>query len=123
MTNHCYCPRGVFDMYRVENPVELNLYCRKRIRNRLFYRLFRGRMYWGTLDILYKIHEIYTTVIRKIHRTEDTAQYRIHCVMHRIVRFMRIVCKVAKLEAPIIVAVTALYIKALYGCALIALTH
>ena len=108
-------------MYRVADPVKLNLYCRKRIRSRLFYRLFRGRMYWGALDVLHKIHEIYTIVIWKIHRTEDTAQYRIHCVMHRIVRFMRIVCKVAKLEAPIIVAVTALYIKALDGCALIAI--
>ena len=90
MTNSCYCPRGVFDMYRVENPVELNLYCRKRIRNRLFYKIFRGRMYWFSLDVLREIHEIYRTM-------DDTAQYRIHRIMHRIMRFMRIVCKVAKI--------------------------
>ena len=75
MTNHCYSYR-VYDMYRVgADPVKLNPY-RKRIRNRLFYRLFRGRMYWVSLDVLREIHEIYTTVIRKIHRT-----------MRRIVRF------------------------------------
>ena len=121
MTNNCYSPRGVYDVYRVENPVELNLYCRKRIiRNRLFYRLFRGRMYWVSLDVLHKIHEIYTTVSWKIHRMEGRAQYRIH----RIAHFERIVCKVAKLEAPIIVAFTALYVKALlYGCAMIALIN
>lgn len=112
MTNSCYCPRGVFDMYRVADPVKLNqqFYCRKRIRNRLFHK---GRIYWFSLDVLYKIHEIYRTM-------EDTA-HRIHRIMHRIMRFMRIVCKVAKLEAPIIVAVTALYVKALYCCALIAI--
>ena len=77
MTNNCYCPRGVYDMYRVgADPVKLNLYYRKRIRNRLFYKIFRGRLYWTGYDILHKIHEIYTTVIRKIHRT-----------MRRIVRF------------------------------------
>ena len=86
MTNSCYSYR-VYNMYRVGgDPVKLNLYCRKRIRNRLFYRLFRGRMYWGALDVLHEIHEIHRTM-------EDTAQYRIH----RIMRFMRIVCKVAKI--------------------------
>ena len=112
MTNSCYCPRGVFDMYRGENPVELNLYCRKRIRNRLFHK---GRIYWFSLDVLYKIHEIYRTM-------EDTA-HRIHYFMHRITHFMRIVCRIAKLEAPILIAVTALYVKALYCCALIAILN
>ena len=113
MTNSCYSPRGVFDMYRVENPVELNLYCRKRIRNRLFYRLFRGRIYWFCHDVQHEIQ----------HEIHEISQYRIPCVMHRIMRFMRIVCKVAKLEAPILAAVTALYVKALYCCALIALIN
>ena len=89
MTNNCYSPRGVYDVYRVKNPVKLNLYCRKRIRNRLFYRLFRGRMYWFSLDVLHKIH--------KIHRTMEDTAHRIHYFMHRIARFMRIVCKVAKI--------------------------
>ena len=94
MTNHCYSYR-VYDMYRVgEDPVKLNLY-RKRIRNRLFYRLFRGRMYWVSLDILHKIHEIYRTM-------DDTAQYRIHRIMHRIAHFERIVCRIARLEASLI---------------------
>ena len=109
MTNNCYSPRGVFDMYRVENPVELNqqFYRRKRIiRNRLFHK---GRIYWFSLDVLHKIHEIYRTM-------EDMA----HRIMHRIAHFERIVCKVAKLETPILAAVTALYVKALlYCCALI----
>ena len=117
MTNNCYCYRGIYDMYRVGgDPVKLNqqFYCRKRIRNRLFYRLFRGRMYWASLDVLHEIQ----------HEIHEISQYRIPCVMHRIKRFMRIVCKVAKLEAPIIVAFTALYVKALlYGCALIALIN
>ena len=113
MTNNCYCYRGYY-IYRVENPVELNLYCRKRIRNRLFYRLFRGRMYWVSLDVLHEIQ----------HEIHEISQYRIPCVMHRIMRFMRIVCKVAKLEAPILAAFTALYVKALlYGCAMIALIN
>ena len=104
-------------MYRVgTDPVKLNLYCRKRIRNRLFYRLFRGRMYWFSLDVLYKIHEIHRTM-------EDTARYRINRIMRRIAQFERIVCKVAKLEAPILTAFTALYVKALYCCALIAILN
>ena len=118
MTNSCYSYR-VYNVYRVgTDPVKLNqqFFCRKRIRNRLFYRLFRGRMYWGALDVLHKIHEIYRTM-------DDTAQYRIHRIMHRITHFMRIVCRIAKLEAPIIVAVTALYVKALYCCALIAILN
>ena len=92
MTNNCYCPRGVFDMYRVENPVELNLYCRKRIRNRLFYRLFRGRIYWFCHDVLHEIQ----------HEIHEISQYRIPCVMHRIAHFERIVCRIAKLEASLI---------------------
>ena len=112
MTSHCYCPRGVFDMYRVADPVKLNLYCRKRIRNRLFYK---GRLYWTGYDVLREIHEIY--------RTMDDTAHRIHRIMHRIMRFMRIVCKVAKLEAPILAAFTALYVKALYCCALIAILN
>ncbi len=89
-------------MYRVADPVKLNqqFYCRKRIiKNRLFHK---GRMYWGALDVLHKIHEIYTTVIWKIHRMEGRAQYRIHRIMHRIARFERIVCRIAKLEASLI---------------------
>ena len=87
MTNSCYSYR-VYNMYLGGDPVKLNqqFYRRKRIRNRLFYRLFRGRMYWASLDVLHKIHEIYRTI-------EDTAQYRIH----RSMRFVRIVCKVAKI--------------------------
>lgn len=112
MTNSCYSYR-VYNMYRVgADPVKLNqqFYCRKRIiRNRLFHK---GRIYWFSLDVLYKIHEIYRTM-------EDTARR----IMHRITHFMRIVCKVAKLEAPIIVTVTALYVKALYCCALIAILN
>lgn len=115
MTNSCY-RYDVYNRYCVGgDPVKLNqqFYCRKRIRNRLFHK---GRIYWFSLDVLYKIHEIYRTM-------EDTA-HRIHYFMHRITHFMRIVCRIAKLEAPILIAVTALYVKALlYGCALIALTH
>lgn len=86
MTNSCYSYR-VYDMYRVgADPVKLNLYCRKRL-------FHKGRLYWTGYDILHKIHEIYTTVIRKIHRT-----------MRRIVRFERIVCRIAKLEASILIA-------------------
>ena len=121
MTNSCYSYR-VYNMYRVgADPVKLNLYCRKRTRNRLFHK---GRIYWFSHDVLREIHEIYTTVIWKIHRLKGRAPYRIHCVMHRIMRFMRIVCKVAKLEAPILAAFTALYVKALlYGRAMIALIN
>ena len=110
MTNNCYSPRGVFDMYRVADPVKLNLYCRKRIRNRLFYRLFRGRTYWGALDILHKIHEIYRTVIWKIHRT-----------MRRIVRFeYELAMAILRLDAPIQVAFMVA-LTVLDGCALIAI--
>ena len=115
MTNHCYCYRG-YDIYRVgADPVKLNqqFYCRKRIiRNRLFHK---GRLYWTGYDVLREIHEIY--------RTMDDTAHRIHRIMHRIMRFMRIVCKVAKLEAPILAAFTALYVKALYCCALIAILN
>ena len=93
MTNSCYSYR-VYNMYRVGgDPVKLNLYCRKRIiKNRLFHK---GRMYWVSLDVLHKIHEIYRTM-------DDTAQYRIHRIMHRIAHFERIVCRIAKLEASLI---------------------
>ena len=115
MTNNFYCPR-VYNMYRVgADPVKLNqqFYCRKRIiRNRLFHK---GRLYWTGYDVLREIHEIY--------RTMDDTAHRIHRIMHRIMRFMRIVCKVAKLEAPILAAFTALYVKALYCCALIAILN
>ena len=112
MTNSCYCPRGVFDMYRVENPVELNLYCRKRIRNRLFYKIFRGRMYWFSLDVLREIHEIHRTMSWKIHRT-----------MRRIVRFeYELVMAILRLNAPIQVAFMVA-LTVLYGCAMIALIN
>ena len=91
MTNNCY-RYDVYNMYLGGDPVKLNLYCRKRIRNRLFYRLFRGRMYWGALDVLHKIQ----------HEIHEISQYRIPCVMHRIAHFERIVCRIAKLEASII---------------------
>ena len=118
MTNNCYSPRRFYDIYRVgTDPVKLNqqFYSRKRIiRNRLFHK---GRIYWFSLDVLYKIHEIHRTM-------EDTARYRINRIMHRIAHFERIVCKVAKLEAPILTAFTALYVKALlYCCALIAILN
>ena len=91
MTNHCYSYR-VYDMYRVgADPVKLNLY-RKRIRNRLFYRLFRGRIYWFCHDVLHEIQ----------HEIHEISQYRIPCVMHRIAHFERIVCRIAKLEASLI---------------------
>ena len=112
MTN-CYCPRGVFDMYRGGDPVKLNLYCRKRIRNRLFYRLFRGRMYWGTLDVLYKIHEI--------HRTMVDTDHRIHYFMRRIVHFAyKSAMSILRLNAPIQVAFMVA-LTVLDGCALIAI--
>lgn len=94
MTNNCYSYR-VYNMYRVgADPVKLNqqFYSRKRIRNRLFYRLFRGRMYWASLDVLHKIQ----------HEIHEISQYRIPCVMHRIAHFERIVCRIAKLEASLI---------------------
>ena len=76
MTNHCYCPRGVYDMYRVADPVKLNLYCRKRL-------FHKGRLYWTGYDVLHKIHEIYTTV-------DDMAQYRIHRIMHFMRRSVKV---------------------------------
>lgn len=118
MTNGCYSYR-VYNMYLGTDPVKLNqqFYSRKRIRNRLFYRLFRGRMYWGALDVLHKIHEIYTIVIRKIHRMEGRAQYRIH----RIVRFAyELVMAILRLNAPIQVAFMVA-LTVLDGCALIAI--
>lgn len=113
MTNSCYSPR-VYNMYRVENPVELNLYCRKRIiKNRLFYRLFRGRMYWVSLDVLHKIHEINRTIV-------DT-DHRIHYFMRRIVRFAyKSAMAILRLNAPIRVAIMVAF-TVLDGCALIAL--
>ena len=85
MTNSCYYTRLLdgYCVYRVKNPVELNLYYRKRI-------IHKGRIYWFSLDVLYKIHEIYRTM-------EDTAQYCIRRITYRIMHFMRIVCKVAKI--------------------------
>ena len=113
MTNSCYSPRGVYDVYRVKNPVKLNLYCRKRIRNRLFYRLFRGRMYWFSLDVLHKIH--------KIHRTMEDTAHRIHYFMHRIAHFeYELVMAILRLNAPIRVAIMV-ELTVLDGCALIAI--
>ena len=92
MTNNCYSYR-VYNMYRVgADPVKLNqqFYCRKRIiRNRLFHK---GRIYWFCHDVLHEIQ----------HEIHEISQYRIPCVMHRIVRFERIVCRIAKLEASLI---------------------
>ena len=114
MTNNCYSYR-VYNMYRVgADPVKLNqqFYRRKRIRNRLFYRLFRGRMYWGALDVLHEIHEIHRTMSWKIHRT-----------MRRIVRFeYELVMAILRLNAPIRVAIMVA-LTVLDGCALIALIH
>ena len=92
MTNSCYCYRGIYDMYRGGDAVKLNqqFYSRKRIiRNRLFHK---GRIYWFCHDVLHEIQ----------HEIHEISQYRIPCVMHRIVRFERIVCKVAKLETSLI---------------------
>ena len=78
MTNHYYCYR-VYNMYRVgADPVKLNqqFYCRKRIiKNRLFHK---GRMYWVSLDVLHKIHEIYRTMERhsSISHPPHHAPYR-----------------------------------------------
>ena len=103
MTNHCYCPRGVFDMYRVENPVKLNLYCRKRL-------FHKGRLYWTGYDVMHKIHGIYTIMSWKIHRT-----------MRRIVRFeYELVMAILRLNAPIRVAIMVA-LTLVDGCALIAI--
>ena len=96
MTNSCYSYR-VYNMYRVgTDPVKLNqqFFCRKRIRNRLFHK---GRIYWFGLDVLREVYEIHRTMV-------DTVQYRIHCIMHRIAHFERIMCRIAKLEASILIA-------------------
>ena len=104
MTNSCYCPRGVY-MYRVENPVELNFYYRKPL-------FHKGRLYWAGYDVLHKVHEIYTTVIWKIHRT-----------MRRIVRFAyKLVMAFLRLNAPIRVAFMVA-LTVLDGCALIAILN
>ena len=103
MTNSCYCYRGIYDMYRGGDPVKLNLCCRKRL-------FHKGRLYWTGFVIVPEIPEIYTTVIRKIHRT-----------MRRIVRFAyKSVMAILRLDAPIRVAIMVAF-TALYGCALIAL--
>ena len=94
MTNSCYSPRGIYDMYLGGDPVKLNqqFYCRKRIiRNRLFHK---GRIYWFCHDVQHEIQ----------HEIHEISQYRIPCVMHRIAHFERIVCRIAKLEASILIA-------------------
>lgn len=111
MTN-CY-RYDLYNRYCVGgDAVKLNqqFYCRKRIRNRLFYRLFRGRIYWFSLDVLREIHEIHRTMIWKIHRT-----------MRRIVRFeYELVMAILRLNAPIQVAFMVA-LTVLDGCALIAI--
>ena len=105
MSNSCYCPRGVYDVYRVKNPVELNLYYRKRL-------FHKGRLYWTGYDVMHKIHEIYTIMSWKIHRT-----------MRSIMRFVHRSVKVfLKLEALIRVAIMVA-LTVLYGCAMIALIN
>ena len=97
MTNNCYS-YDFYNRYCVGgDAVKLNqqFYCRKRIiRNRLFHK---GRIYWFCHDVLHEIHEIYRTM-------DDTAQYRIHRIMHRIAHFERIVCRIVKLETSILIA-------------------
>ena len=85
MTNSCY-RYDVYNRYCVGgDPVKLNLYCRKRL-------FHKGRIYWFCHDVQHEIQ----------HEIHEISQYRIPCIMHRITHFMRIVCKVAKLEASLI---------------------
>ena len=105
MTNSCYSYRGVYDVYRIKNPVELNLYCRKRL-------FHKGRLYWTGYDILHEIHEIHLTMSWKIHRT-----------LRRIMRFVyRSVMAILRLNAPIRVAFMVA-LTVLDGCAMIALIN
>ena len=130
MTNHCYCPRGVFDMYRGGDPTE-----RFAKRPRKMSKIYRLSLKVTVplanfvLPKIYKMESFLESFQNKIYmmafrRKIHMMEYPEHRITYRVMRFMRIVCKVAKLEAPIIVAVTALYVKALlYGCAMIALIN
>ena len=103
MTNHCYCPRGVFDMYRVADPTE-RFAERYRKMSKIYRLSLKVTVPLANLVLpkIYKMEsviesfqgKIYMMVFRrKIHMME----YPEHRITYRSMRFVRIVCKVAKI--------------------------
>ena len=112
MTNHCYCPRGVYDVYLGGDPT-------KRFAER--YRKM-SKIYRLSLKVtvplvhlvfpkIYKMESAMKSFQGKIHmmafqRKIHMMEYPEHRITYRVMRFMRIVCRIAKLEAPILAALT-----------------
>ena len=102
MTN-CYCPKGIYDMYLGADPT-------KRFAER--YRKM-SKIYRLSLKVtvplvhlvfpkIYKMESAMKSFQGKIHMME----YPEHRITYRVMRFMRIVCRIVKLEAPILAALT-----------------
>ena len=101
MTNSCYCYRGIYDMYRGGDPTE-------RFAERLPYRKM-SKIYRLSLKVtvplanlvlpkIYKMESVMESFLCKIHMME----YPEHRITYRVMRFMRIVCRIARLEASLI---------------------
>ena len=110
MTNSCYCPRGVFDMYRVADPTER--FAKRPRKMSKIYRLslkVTVPLVHLVFPKIYKMESVMESFRGKIHmmafqRKIHMMEYPEHRITYRIKRFVRIVCKVAKLEAPILAA-------------------
>ena len=129
MTNSCYCPRGVFDMYRGGDPTKRFAGCRKMSK---IYRLslkVTVPLANFVLPKIYKMESVMESFQGKLYmmafqRKIHMMEYPEHRITYRSMHFVHRSVKVfLKLEAPIRVAITALYVTALYCCALIAILN
>ena len=101
MTNSCYCYRGIYDMYRGGDPTK-----RFAKRPRKMSKVYRLSLKVTVplanfvLPKIYKMESAMKSFQGKIHmmafqRKIHMMEYPEHRITYRVMRFMRIVCKVA----------------------------
>ena len=120
MTNSCYSPRGVFDMYRVGDPTERFAKRPRKMStmDRLSLKVTVPLANF-VLPKIYKMESAMKSFQGKIHMME----YPEHRITYRIVRFAyKSVMAILRLNAPIRVAIMVA-LTVLDGCALIAILN
>ena len=127
MTNNCYCPRGIYDMYLGADPTK-RFAERYRKMSKIYRLSLKVTVPLANLVLpkIYKMESVMESFQGKIHmmafqRKIHMMEYPEHRITYRIMRFVhRSVMAILRLNAPIRVAFMVA-LTVLDGCALIAI--
>lgn len=130
MTNYCY-RYDVYNRYCVGGDPTERFAERYRKMSKIYRLSLKVTVPLANLVLpkIYKMESVMESFQGKIHmmasqRKIHMMEYPERCITYRIKRFVHRSVKVfLKLEAPFRVAITALYVTALYCCALIAILN